>query len=534
MKKILTRANAKISIGNAAALLMGASLIGQALGFLRVKLVNANFPAEGVGSTDAFFAAFKIPDFFFFTIAAGALGVAFMPVLADHLHKHDKKGVWDLSSSLMNFLAMIMFFVGLVIFIFAEPLIHNIVAPKLDPNQLHNAVVIMRLIAFNPLLFTIGGVLTSVQQTFGRFFFYAIAPIIYNTSIIISIFIFRDNIGLVGLGVGALIGAILQLLIAVVGLSGLNFKHRWLVDFSMADFRKVLRQLPPRSIDQGIMSINSIVATNFARRLGTGNISFYENAYTLHTAPTLLIGTAISSAVFPQFNRSVARGRMNEFRNEFLQTLRIIIWITTPVVVICFFGRGYLARMIFSRNAPEIASIFGFLVGAVFFRTIYTIVSRYFYAQKDTWTPLIDSLFAIVFYVILVARLSKPDSYGISGIALAESIVAGTQLIILTAIMLIRDSKLFDARFFGGLGRIISITGFTVVTAFIMISLLPLNIDDVGLITLGAKLGIITVVTFAVHISLSSVFGLEEAEPIIKKLKSLQQTIMRPYKVEGQ
>ncbi|MCA9329088.1 oligosaccharide flippase family protein, partial [Candidatus Saccharibacteria bacterium] len=422
MKKILTRANAKISIGNAAALLMGASLIGQALGFLRVKLVNANFPAEGVGSTDAFFAAFKIPDFFFFTIAAGALGVAFMPVLADHLHKHDKKGVWDLSSSLMNFLAMIMFFVGLVIFIFAEPLIHNIVAPKLDPNQLHNAVVIMRLIAFNPLLFTIGGVLTSVQQTFGRFFFYAIAPIIYNTSIIISIFIFRDNIGLVGLGVGALIGAILQLLIAVVGLSGLNFKHRWLVDFSMADFRKVLRQLPPRSIDQGIMSINSIVATNFARRLGTGNISFYENAYTLHTAPTLLIGTAISSAVFPQFNRSVARGRMNEFRNEFLQTLRIIIWITTPVVVICFFGRGYLARMIFSRNAPEIASIFGFLVGAVFFRTIYTIVSRYFYAQKDTWTPLIDSLFAIVFYVILVARLSKPDSYGISGIALAESI----------------------------------------------------------------------------------------------------------------
>lgn len=533
MKKILRRANAKISIGNAAALLVVASLLGQVLGFLRVKLVNANFPAEGMGSTDAFFAAFKIPDFFFFTIAAGALGVAFMPVLADHLHKHDKKGVWELSSSLMNFLAVIMFFVGSIIFIFAEPLLHHIVAPKLDPAQLHNAVIIMRLIAFNPLLFTIGGVLTSVQQTFGRFFFYAIAPLVYNTSIIISIFIFRDSLGLIGLGIGALIGAVLQLLIAVFGLIGLDFKYRRLINFQTPDFRKILRQLPPRSIDQGIMSINSIVDTNFARRLGTGNITFYENAYTLHTAPTLLIGTAISSAVFPQFNRSVARGRMDEFRNEFLQVLRIIIWIATPVIVVCFFGRGYLARMIFSRNAPEIASIFGFLTGAIFFRTIYTIVSRYFYAQKDTWTPLIDSLFAIGLNIVLVMNLSKPDSYGITGIALAESIVAGAQLFILTTIMFIRDPKLFDMRFFGGLGRIISITGFTVVAAYIMVSVFPLNINDTGLITLGVKLSLIATVTFAVHLGLSSLFGLEEAVPIFRKIKSVGRAIMRPLKIEG-
>ena len=532
MKKILKRANAKISIGNAAALLMVSSLLGQGLGFLRVKLVNANFPAEGGGSTDAFFAAFKIPDFFFFTIAAGALGVAFMPVLADHLHKHDKKGVWDLSSSLMNFLAIIMFFVGAIIFIFAEPLIHNIVAPNLDPEQLHNGVTIMRLRGFSPVRFAMGGVLTSVQQTFGRFFFYAVAPLVYNLSIIVSIFVFRDSLGLVGLGVGALIGAILQLLIGVLGLAGMKFEYKRFINFQTPDFRKILRQLPPRSIDQGIMSINSIVDTNFARRLGTGNITFYENAYTLHTAPTLLIGTAISSAVFPHFNRSVALGRMDEFRREFLQVLRIIIWIATPVIVVCFFGRGYLARMIFSRNAPEIAAIFGFLTGAIFFRTIYTIVSRYFYAQKDTWTPLIDSLFAIGLNIILVMNLSKPDSYGITGIALSESIVAGAQLFILTAIMLWRDRKLFDMRFLRGLGRIFSITGFTVVTAYIMVTLFPLNLTDSGLITLGVKLGLISTVTFMVHVGLSSLFGLEESEPIIKKLKVIGRLIMRPLKIE--
>src|SRR5215475_13020068 len=115
-----TKKKVRVSIGNTAALLIATSLIGQMLGFLRTKLVNANFPITGPHSTDAYFAAFSIPDFFFFTLAAGALGVAFMPVLSDRLHKGDKRAVWELSASLMNFLAIIMFFVGLIILIFAK------------------------------------------------------------------------------------------------------------------------------------------------------------------------------------------------------------------------------------------------------------------------------------------------------------------------------------------------------------------------------------------------------------------------------
>ena len=83
----------RLSIGNIAALLIVTSLTGQILGFLRTKLVNANFPTTGPQGTDAYFAAFTIPDFFFFTLAAGALGVAFMPVLSDRLYKGDRKGV---------------------------------------------------------------------------------------------------------------------------------------------------------------------------------------------------------------------------------------------------------------------------------------------------------------------------------------------------------------------------------------------------------------------------------------------------------
>ena len=125
----------RINIANAAGLLIGATLLGQILGFLRTKLVNANFDLTGPQSTDAYFAAFNVPDFFFFTLAAGALGVTFMPVLSDQLYKGNRKAVWELSNSLMNLLVILMGVVGAVMLLFAQPLIDYVVAPGLTPEQ---------------------------------------------------------------------------------------------------------------------------------------------------------------------------------------------------------------------------------------------------------------------------------------------------------------------------------------------------------------------------------------------------------------
>ncbi len=536
--KLLKRANRKLSIANAAWLLAATALIGQVLGLLRVKYVNANFD----GVTDVFFAAFKIPDFFFFTIAAGALGVAFIPVLADRLEKSDRKGAWELSTSLLNLLAILMGIVGVILVVFAEPLA-GLITPNMretNPEHFADVVTIMRLIAFNPLLFTLTGILTATQQVVGRFFFYAIAPLLYNLSIILSAVIFSQandssggpwGLGVVGLGVGALVGAILQLLVVFFGMNGLKYRWKPTIRFT-ADFRVILRQLPPRSIDQGMDSINSMVETRFADRLGQNYITYYENAYTLHMAPILLVGSAISTAAFPRMTERLAQGRRDLFRKEFLQVLRTMIWITVPVVVIVFFARGYLARIIFTDHAPEIAAILGFLCVAIFFRVVYAIVSRYFYAQKDTWTPLFVSIFAIALNIFLAWRLSRPDSYGVAGLAMAQSIVAATEVFVLSAIMTYKDVKLFDKEFLGGVWRIMSVTGFSVVTAYIMVQLFPLQIGDVGFMTLGVKLGLITSATAIVHVGLSSLFGLEEAEPVVRKLKQYGKLILKPIKID--
>lgn len=518
-----------ISIGNVAFLLMTTALTGQLLGFLRTKLVNANFPLVGPQSTDAYFAAFTIPDFFFFTIAAGALGVAFMPVLSDRLHNSSRKSAWELSASLMNLLAIIMFFVGVFIFIFAKPLIHHVVAPGLSPEQLETSTRIMQFLAFNPLLFTISGVLTSVQQTMGRFFFYAIAPLFYNMTIIASIFIFKDNIGLVGLGIGAFIGAILQLIIVIIGLWKMNFHWHPRIVKHDPELRTVLVNLPPRSLDQGIDQVQGIVEIHIASGLGSGSISFFNNAFILAQAPILLVGTAISSAAFPRLNARLSQGRPDLFRQDFLQILRALIWIAAPVAVVSYFARGYLARLIYTNGNQRIANIFGLLTLAIFFRIIYTFISRWFYAQKDTRTPLFVSLFTIALNIFLAYTLAKPSAYGVEGLAIAQSAVAAIEVAILSIIMLVRDPKLFNGTFWGGVWRIVSVSGFSVVACFIMITLYPLGLNDRGILTLGSKLLFIAGVTFAVHVGVSALFGLEEVKPVFKRAK---QVATKPVKMD--
>jgi peptidoglycan biosynthesis protein MviN/MurJ (putative lipid II flippase) len=150
-----------------------------------------------------------------------------------------------------------------------------------------------------------------------------------------------------------------------------------------------------------------------------------------------------------------------------------MIWIAMPVVVVSFFGRGYLARFIFTQNSQDITNIFGFLCVAILFRIIYTIISRWFYAQKDTRTPLLVSIFVIGLNVFLSYTLARTWGYGAEGLAMAQSIVAATEVVVLWSIMLGRDRKLFDRVFWTEIFRIVSVTGFSLVAGFTAVQFWP-------------------------------------------------------------
>jgi len=130
--------------------------------------------------------------------------------------------------------------------------------------------------------------------------------------------------------------------------------------------------------------------------------------------------------------------------------------------------------------------------------------------------------------VFTLARPSSQGGYEVAGLAIAQSIVAAFEVFMLAVVMAWRDRGIFRGDFWNGLVRTLSVTGFTVLTTYIMVSILPLEATDRGFITLGTKISLIILPTFIVHILLSGLFSLEEAKPVINKIR---QIIFKPIKL---
>ena len=197
-RSVVALANMKLSVKSAAIVLASSTLISALLGLFRDRLLNSYYLGTYPTGIDAYTAAFTIPDFMFFILTSGALAVSFIPVFNQRLATGNKKSAWEMSSSLLNLLAILTLITSILIMIFADPLIRYIVSPGLDESGMVLAINMTRVIAINPFLFSIATVLTSMQQAVGRFVFYAFAPAIYNIGIIIGITWFTGGINLFG------------------------------------------------------------------------------------------------------------------------------------------------------------------------------------------------------------------------------------------------------------------------------------------------------------------------------------------------
>lgn len=528
MQKFLRRANKKLTVGWAAALLSGMSLISMALSLFRERLLNANFGVDSL-DLDAYRVAFKVPDFMFIVLVSGALSVTFIPILNERLSHGNKKSASELTSNLINFLARITLISSILIFIFADPIIEHLLAPGLEPEGQQLAALMMRIIAINPFLFAISAVITSVQQAVGRFFFFALAPAIYSFGIIIGIVFLAPEFGIIGVAYGVVIGSIAQLLVGSIGMIGLGFNYTSEINWRNQGFKETLKILPQRSVDQGMDYFNNLVEISIASRLRVGLINAWEVAFTLHYVPINLIGVAISTAAFPQMTERISQGRPDLFKKEFVRVLRILVWLALPVVVVAYFGRGYLVRLLVAEGNDTIANLLGLLVVAMLFRAIFHLVSRSFYAFKDTRTPLIVSVYAIALNVILAIFLVLPIGFGlgIAGLAIAQSVVAVVEVTILLSIMQKRHDKIFTMELAKVILRMILAAAGSAFIMYFLVLLFPLRITDIGFFALVPKFSIIVFITLISYVALSYILRLSEPKPIIDRLLKF---IFRPIK----
>ncbi len=534
-KSVVTLAQAKLSVKSAAILLASSTLISALLGLFRDRLLNSYYLGTYPTGIDAYTAAFTIPDFMFFILTSGALSVSFIPVFNQRLMAGNKKSAWELSTSLLNLLAILTLIASVLIMIFADPLIRYIVSPGLDESGMVLAINMTRVIAINPFLFSIATVLTSIQQAVGRFVFYAFAPAIYNIGIIIGITWFTGGInlfgvqlfegGIMGVAVGVILGAIMQLIVALIGLFGLGMDYNFKISWKNQGFRSILKLLPARSLDQGIDYVNSLVSTNLSSRMGAGAVRSFDQATTLHTVPVSLIGVAISTAYFPKLTEELGSGDKREFYQTFRQALRMIIWIALPVSVIAFFGRGYVTSFIsnIGNNSSNgtIASVLGTLCIAIFAKSVFHIASRGFYACQDTKTPFWVSVGAIGLTIGLMIVFTVLD-WGVDGLGVAQSIGAALEMVILLGILQKRaEGELFNKEFWQAILRMLIATLVTGCVAFSMTKFVPLMATDNSLVITIPKFLLITVTSLVAYLVASYFLDLREAKPILKFIKKI-------------
>lgn len=531
VRNVVARANSRLSLQLAAALLASSTLVSSALGLYRDRLLNSRFLDSYPASIDAYTVAFTIPDFMFFILVTGALSVTFIPVFNQRLASGNKKSAWELSTSMMNFMALVTLVASVLIMIFADPLVGYVVGPGLSESGHNLAVSMMRVIAVNPFLFAVATVIASMQQAVGRFTFYTLAPTIYNIGIIIGTVFFTNGIslfgwkifdgGIMGVALGVVLGSIMQLVVSSIGLIGLGFDYRFKIFWKNKGFRRVLRLLPARSLDQSADYLNSIVETNIASRMAAGTVRSYQQATTLHMVPINLIGVAISTAAFPKMTERLGEGRPDLFRQELQTILRVIIWLALPVSVVTYFTRGYLVSFIKNGGNELIAGLLGALVLAILFRSIYHIMARSFYAQQDTKTPLYISLFTIALNITLAVWFTTSLGMGAYGLAWAQSIVAVVEVFILFVILTRRVPGVFDKGFFTAIGRMLSASGFTALVCYIMVQVFQLQKTDQNFVSIFPKFAIIVFVSLAVYVLICDVMRLSEPRPVIAKVRKL-------------
>ena len=530
--------NQRLTIKLAATILASSTLISSLLGFFRDRLLNATYmPNKEAGlagysvGLDAYTAAFMVPDFMFAVLVSGALSVTFIPIFNARWAKGNKQSAWQISSSMINFMALVTLLTSALIMIFADPLMKYLIAPGLSESGHALAVSMMRVIAINPFIFSIAAVIASMQQAVGRFMFTALAPMIYNIGIIIGIVWFTGGInifgwqifdgGIMGVALGVALGSIMQLLVSAMGLVGLGFDYEFKLHWRNHGFRKVLSLLPARSVDQGMDYVVSLVEVNLASRLSDGTIRAYQQALTLHYMPINLIGVAISSAAFPQLSERLAHGRKDLFVKDVRNLLRAMIWMILPVVAVMFFTRGYIAHFISNTGNILIAGILGVLVVAIAFRTVYHMLARTFYVQQDTKTPMYVSFVAIGLNIILAIWLAMFTSLGAYGLAFAQSIVAVLEVLLLLMILQRRLGNLLNKELFMALGRMMMAFLLTAIVIYIFVSILPFRASDRSFFAAFPKFLVISLAGFGTYLVTSKLLKIPEVEPVLRQIKRL-------------
>jgi putative peptidoglycan lipid II flippase len=426
----------KLTIGNAAFILAGTSLVSNILGLWRERMIAGTFGAGRM--TDAFYASFTLPDLIFGLLILGALSSAFIPVFIEKLN--EKNGNDDaqlVANSFMNFILIAAIIFGVIVFIAAPKLVPFMFpgffnTPSNDGFNMYELTVnLTRIMILSPIFFSISAVFGGILNSYKRFVAYALAPIIYNFSIILSIIYLRGffEIPIYAVTIGVVIGAALHALIQLPSVLATGYRWKPIIDMKRGQVARIIKLMIPRAIAIGAGSINLLVDKLIASFF-VGGITVLNYANNIQTTPTVIFGISIATAIFPVLSESYVKKDMVEYMKSFSWSARRILFFMIPATVGIIVLRAQIVRLIYGignfswdNTYWTTKALLFFAIGLVA-QALIPLLVRAFYSIQDTKTPLYISLVTMVVNIGLSLTLPFIASLqlGVAGIALAFSI----------------------------------------------------------------------------------------------------------------
>jgi putative peptidoglycan lipid II flippase len=412
-------------------LLAVASLGSRFLGLIRDRILATGFGASA--DLDVYYAAFRIPDFLFQILILGALSAAFIPVFTGYLAKHQKREADVMASSILNLGVIGLTVAGVIIWIFA-PQLMPIVTPGFTPEQLDQTVELTRIMLLSPIFFGMSGVLGAVLNSHRKFAAYAVAPLFYNLGIIAGALLAPTH-GLAWLAYGVVAGAFLQMAIQLVAALRTGFTYKPLIALHHPGVKRTFLLAIPATAGIAILQINLLLETTIASTLKEGSLSQFMLASSLSMVPVGVIGASLATAVFPILAREASLKQTDAFTETLLRTIRQILYFIIPASVAMMLLRAQIVRLIYGAGQFDfsdtryVTSLLGILAVSLFAQALIPLLTRAFYAMRNTRTPVVIAFFGMLVNVALALSLSQ--YVGVVGLAIGFSAGSIIQLALL-------------------------------------------------------------------------------------------------------